>query len=673
MRRVLLGIALLSGLLLLGAAETMAADRPVEMVRPRGLLLTGPVAQSVGLRYEYYGRDAEETTSSTHRFKEKYSLETIAGIWDPDLLNLDMKVDLWFEQLKDNNDAGRSQDSDTFDINYSLAASAFQHEYYPVVVYSSREESNVSYSLSPSYRMTVTRNSVVAKYRSTVLPFRLYYQHLTSDSSGRTRDSSTISDILNLTVTNDYRGISFTQLDVSFNEQEQEIEQTGTTDSNVAVISLSNSLYLDKMKKYSLGSQFQRQESSIAGDPQKFFDLTEALRARFGRALNGEAIYQYTSDEMQGFDGLDQELTANQFTLNLNHMLFESLQTRLDGHIRESQLNGGDESQTGIGLWFNYRKRLPKVSLLQVNVGGANQETSRDLEVSKIRVKKQFSNVKRNEPIELDLTGGTLIAVESVVGKADGESDRIFNEGVNYDVDLVFSRIIPTGSDFPDPVLDTDIPGLTVEVTYTIGFDRPSIDYVTDIRSISSTLSLLDGRYNLLASYYQEDQSVESGQIASGGLSDTKEVEVRFETRINYHRFGFEYGSHEAGSNRYSYLEGDWFYDRSYPLGNLRLQARNRYTNFDAVRADSSDYDVNTLTMGGSYARRVFSWVQLVCSLNYANVSGNASRDAIYFRTALQGTINQLHFNVNGTSLLRMEEDRTTRDDFFNFEITRYF
>jgi hypothetical protein len=683
MRARLIAIAILSGLLCLGTVGSVAAangngngkrtdsGKAVELVRPRGLLLMGPINQSVGLRYEYYGRDAENYESSTHRFREKYSLNTIAAILDPDLLMLNLTVDFWLEQQEDNYENAGSESADTTRMSYDFSAAAFERSYHPVVFRSSIEETEVSNTYSPTYSLTTSRNSLTAKLFTDPANYRFHYQHMTYDSSGRERDSSRTTDLGLFTVVSDYRDISHTQFDFTWEQQEQDIEQSGTFDSDSTIFTLTNSLRLDSARKYVLASTVSRQDGTVAGDPQESLDITESLHAQFGRALIGEATYDYEYDKLPVGDD-QQELTANSLELNLNHMLYQSLQTRLEWYIRDSEVAGGEELRTRTGLWFQYLKKLPMASMLTINTGGSHEETNRDFDeplVIAFPPQNFTSSDVRDEgdtlSLTLQLNGGTLDSVLRVVGQ-EGE---LFTIDTDYFVN--FDRGTVEFYEFSDLYSYLES-GKRVQVTYLVS--TAENDYTTDIYSVSGSLSLFEGRQRISASYYHEDQTLESGVVAGNSLPDLTEIEVRYDLHLDYHRFGLEYGSYESGDNYYWYLEGEWYYDRRFPRSTVRLQARDRYTFYEAPNSNSSDYDVNTLTLGGTYTRRLLTWASLMVSLNYAHVSGDyVDRDLVYFKTTLQGKINQLILSLNGTTTFRFEEDETIRDDFLSVEVTRLF
>jgi hypothetical protein len=343
--------------------------------------------------------------------------------------------------------------------------------------------------------------------------------------------------------------------------------------------------------------------------------------------------------------------------------------TSLDWQRHNNKLNNGEEIQIRGALGLQYHKKLPRASTLSVNINESHEETSRNYSVSSLRVRRQFFNLHRAEYIDLNLPGSTLVSVESVVNLATaGVIDPIGN----YDVDPVFGRIniLLLAPDFPDPAA----PGIDVEVTYVVGVALTPLAYTTDIHSTSSSLSLLDGRYRFFASYYQEDQDLARASAPAGRMTDTRIFDTRFDTRYKTHRFSLEFNSYESGANRYRFLDGEWYYDRSLRTGNLRLQAKDRYTVYETTAVNNSSYGTNTLTLGASYTQRLISWAHLVLSANYANVqSDSVSRDALYFRTMLRGRINKLLVTFNGTSTFKFNDNETTRDDLLSFELTRFF
>jgi hypothetical protein len=140
-----------------------------------------------------------------------------------------------------------------------------------------------------------------------------------------------------------------------------------------------------------------------------------------------------------------------------------------------------------------------------------------------------------------------------------------------------------------------------------------------------------------------------------------------------YNKFSLEYNDYSANSTKYSYYEGAWQFNLQLPLSSVSLRVRDRYTMYDQI-LNRRAYEENTVDLGASYTRALFSWAQLTMAVNYFNTQGDSyTRDYVYAKVNLQGRINKLFINLVGQSTWRNSGALNTRDDYVRLELRRYF
>lgn len=642
------------------------AARIEEVVKPTGFLLLGNFRQWASLAYEYNGHKGSTPGSgtSTNHFMEKYHFTIDAGIIDPSLLKLQLDSDIWFDQSSFARETGGEQSSKSFRYQYSLVGSAFDRKPYPMTIISSRQLETIVTPLIPTFNIDSTQNGVNIALQNSVVPVWFQYMRTTADTSGLRQDYSTTADSFNLRARHDIQRITYTDANISVFRQHQTTAGLQPTTSRNYGITLNNNINFDRAQKYSLASGISVQEGKNGDIPQKNLDWTETLSARFGKALSGKLANRYNLNETIGFDNRKQSFKINTLTGTLSHKLGESLETRIGGRYRETDIFGGIETAYAGSVGALYTKKLPKTSNLTLSVTGEHEITERNVFASQLSIRDEAHTMGT----DTDFIALNVVPLFKVVSvrNADPNFPEPYEEGIDYAVNTAFG-----GIDIIDPL--KFLPGTVVLISYIVHIDASTRKYSTDAFSATGNLSLFSNHYRLAASFASNEQNLIAGQTTNLGLNSTRSAQVHFDANYPSNTFSLEYGNYASNASNYTYFEGGWQSMRGFlPLG-ISLRARDRYTIYDQTRSNRG-YSVNTAEIGSSFSRALTSWAQLSLSANYVNTRGeNISRDYAYFRVDMKGRFSRLLINLIGQSIFRIRSAETIRDDYFRIDLTRYF
>lgn len=651
------------------------AAQMVELVQQRGLLQLGELQQSVTLSYDRAAHTASggSSDSATNEFKEKYHVSTEVSLLDPDLLQLFLSGDVWLDQANSSGYANGSSEGVLY--TYSVGGVAFARDPYPVNFLSSRSTNRIVTAYTSAYELTIDTNQIGVRLQNRYVPVHFEFVRSDMETSGLSQDSSSTNNTFTLTANNNFHDKSVTDLSTNISSGSQSGGGQATTDTRNYGVTLTNTLTLDRLRRYSLSSALQTQSSVQGATTQKQIDLTENLQCLFGQALQGNLTWWYNSSKTRDININEQKLTSNSVTATLSHRLFQSLETRLSGTYRTSDLLGGTESDYGGSAAFTYRKKLPADSELTLGFSGDQLITDRNAATSQLTYTNvRFSLRPGDSVVNLNPTGALDPNSVIVGGKTNPIlvlPDILYHAPADYTVDAASGQIRITPGGAIDTILITT--PVDLFISYQVNLNT-SIKFSTTNMSASASLALFKNRYRLTGNITSSDQNLISGSASNASLYNTRSDRIRFDATYPFQTMSLEYSDFESGPTEYSYVEGAWYYNRPFILSTISAHARDRYTMYGSASALSQAYSQNTAEAGAAYKRSLFSWAQASLALNYVNTSGNnVSTNYIYVRADVQGRINKLTINLYGQTIWRVSGAQDMRDDYIHLEVTRTF
>ncbi len=642
----------------------------VEVRQARGLILLESVQQWVGLRYQYnnHSSDSGNSNYDSNNFDEIYHVSTSFSLLDPHLLHTSLDGELWLHQNQLSSDASGSSSGNGVRYQYSLTASALDRSWHPVIVYSSIANDTVVAPFSPSYDTQTGRHGIQCSLLKDTSSVKFRFERNSLDVSGAGTDNSTTSDDFQLSGSHDYRGIMSNNIDISLGYQRSTslgISQAGNSFS----LTYGNNLNWGEVRKSSLASLFQWDNVTFGGLPQRNILWEENLQSQLGRALEGEAIYRYNRTTTAISPFVDQDYSVNSFLGILRHHLFESLETRLRGGVTESELMGRSESSSNEAIDLTYRKRLPAKSRLTVDVSAEHRLTDRKFDAGTlVTANKRFTVIQPFDIIDLKITGVLVSGSVTVKGfnapppNLQFPPDVTYVEGIHYTVDYTLGHIVWIAA---VPVVPT------IVVSFTSRFD-PSVEFSTNTITVSSTLSLFDNRYLVSGYFLGQNYNIISG--LSQGLYDTRIARLQFQAFLGKQTYSLIYNDYAAGPTKYQYVEGLWQYNTTSPLA-FHVLVRDRYTMYDATTIFTNQYTNNSLSVSASCSRPIFGLAQAMVSLNFLDEHDDltGTTDSIFVRGSIRSRFNKLVVELLGSSGARIRSNTTTWDNYFRFEVQRFF
>ncbi|KAA0891330.1 hypothetical protein [Oryzomonas rubra] len=645
---------------------------------PRGLLLLGDLQQSLGVTYDYRGRqssvNSQGTYTASHQLEEKYHFDIDYGVLDRNWLNGTFSSDVSLEQREFNDSGNTSKTASTSKYQYNLTGVVLNRSPYPISFHSRRELSTIHEAYTPGYDLDTNNNGVRLNLLNNFLTTSISYEKNSTETSGLTHDSKNTQDGLNLQVANQFRDTSTTQLNANYYSERTDFkDSTPQYTSKNYDVGLMNSINFGGRQKHSLASTLQFSESRAAGIPSRRFDWTESLHLVPGKALKIDMTYWNSSSKTLNSRGSSQIDKSNTGNIAVTHRLFQSLETRLFARFRQSDFATGQENVYAGSFGFTYSKILPKTSTMRIGYSREYGITDRKGTESLSTVRDESHTVALyGEIISLN-TSGAVDPLSISIRSASISSPfhtLPYNEGplADYTVDTLGRVTITPGSQIR--------PGDTVLISYDVLLN-PNVKYATTNQNIFSSLSLFSNRYRLSGSLFTVDQQLLSGNADSASLANQRTAVVRLETDRGDNTFSLEYDSTEQSNITYSYVEGTWRYNHRFQTLTLGLYARDRYVMHDAVTTASSHsaaYAENIIDTGATYQQPLFRVAMLGVTLNYLkSTGGTLERDLIYFKTTLRARFNKLLFSLTSQVNWNITGSMSTRDDIVRFELTRFF
>lgn len=624
-----------------------------EVVRYPSLLSLGEVTQAAGVSYGYTGHKTAGRFTYSQNLSESYSIGTRAAVLDPDVLLLQLRGGVSFQQQLANSG------SKLLNWDYDIVGSAFQMSYHPILLSANRNSSTVSSGYLPSYTTERTNYRVSASLLNNLFPVRMFFLHATSQTTGLATDISGTSDAGGIGVHHDLGGVSSTDATLSFNTS-----TSGVTESRSYSAFLLNRSDLDAAKRYHLITKTSLVDSVTSEIPQRQVDLSLSFSGSPGSALSCSLSGQTSYNASESFEGERQVIKTRSLAGSLGHRLYQSVVTTLSGSIGESAALGGSESNYDLNARLAYQKKLPADSLLTLNANFGHTVTNQDYQDTVLSARDEIHQVvQQGDKIAPNLTGRLL----RVVTLKSLDPEIIYTPGIDYQID-------PSSNKIEIIVNGSIAPGTTIYISYEVGVNK-NIDFATNSQSYLAAVTLFGGRYTVTGDYANSTQKEISGEADTAALSDFSAINLRGTAHYTDTDLGVEYGTLSGSQENLSRFAAFWTHTTHiFSNDTLRLNFRDVYTMYEAS-GTSNAYDINVATMGTSYNRNIFGGIRLQLSANLSDSrrSGGAASDMAMLRMGLDGNYNQVIISLNAQTSYRMVSGPDTRDDSLQFQIVRYF
>lgn len=467
-----------------------------------------------------------------------------------------------------------------------------------------------------------------------------------------------------------YGNITVTNVDFSY--MTQTTESGSGSDSTQQQNSGFNLTARNNLKKddlVSLDSNFQFQDMTAAGIPSLNLNLDEILEYQITPASTLTLDYTFGYSDTAGTDGTsDQSSSSHSISTELQNRIGPFI-GRIRGRYNLSDFTGGTDQRYAVLTGLAYRKAIASSGQFSVGIDGEHEIADHHAEATTQIIRDELhAGVHQNDILIIN-NFQPVASVTKIMSKAP---DIIYVEGIDYSVDLTSGRItiLPTGT------IDPSGNGMDIFITYTVPVN-PSSRYETDTVTVSTGLSLMNGKINFAATWTKQVESPLSGQPT--GLYNTEVASAKVQAQIwTGHTFGVEYRYNETGPTLYRYVEGAW-QSRFIPSESsaVSLELKDRYTVTGTVSSVPGSTE-NTATATASYSQRITSHMQGNIIVNAVDDRREGMKaDFAYLKAALNARWNKLQVNVTAQTSWRINQQAVTRsqtrDDAIRVEFIRYF
>lgn len=637
--------------------DVFAAAVNEEVIVHPSLVMLGPVVQEVSLSYGYTSHTSGKRGSSSQELGEGYGIATQAAVWDPNILLLDISAGVTYQQH-----LGNSKTS-VLDWNYNILGSAFQLSYHPTQMATTRSTSTISNGYMPSYSLERTINRLTASLLHESYPVTLFLANSTVATHGLATDSTSDSNNGGITVSHSGSNWSGSAM-MNFSNS-----HSGATETRNYSLLQNSTFDFDSEKKYRLATRASLSDStseSPSGSlPQRNVGLSASFTGRPGKALTTTLTDEYTYSSAVGLEGDEQVIKTNVFSGVLAHRLYQSLTTSVSASYGQTSALGGDQSVVNGNLALSYTKVLPALSQLALTASVGKSVTKQNFLEDRLSARDEAHTVQQRGDIITPNLAGQLVQVTTV--KSLGPPEFVYQPEIDYHVDLATGRIevLATG---------TINPGTTLYITYEVVLN-PNVDFTTDTQNYQAALGLLNGRYNLVASYGSSQQQKTSG-VAASALNDTSTLLLSGEARYEASSYNVEYGKVTTTGGNVSHVAGACAYESNWGTSSrLKLTARNTYSVHERTSdGASTKYNQNVISASASYSQKVLEGFRLVMVANASDSRmDNVASDAVGLRAGLDGSYNSLTLSFAAGTVYRFGSGETMQDNYVNAKISRIF
>ncbi len=411
---------------------------------------------------------------------EEIGLGVDGFVYHPLLLDFRADVDAVFKQVDFSTNTRAIPDQDENYLNYDIFARILKEHRLSFWLSSNQQRQDINTPFFDTSRITTTQHSAGFTYLHPVIPVWSGYSHETSDGEGSVqRDEQ--RDKLYVEAKNEGPlGDSLLRY-----EKEERADDFSDVDLKIDALDFTNIFPFGVDDRHALRSQLRYQDQRGTSPIETTF-IDESLDFRHSQRLRTYAGFSYYDSD---FDV--QTTNQTRYRAGLEHHLYDSLVTTLEGRVENYEIDEGFNDSYAGDLGLNYRKRLPLGSL-DLRYRGVIRREDED-----------FSGNVTSVFLESH-TFGELIFDEIVLNRDFAVSDSIelvdasgvplvdpglnpVTEGIHYQIIVVGKvtriRLIPPAGSF--------LSGADVFVNYD-SVPQPPIEFTSYEQFYGATLNLKD-------------------------------------------------------------------------------------------------------------------------------------------------------------------------------------
>jgi hypothetical protein len=534
----------------------------------------------LGLSYDFEEEQTKasgnETTDTSHEFRQRLLLETSGWIYHPALLKFILGAVPEWAQTKRNVDPGPSGSDQVFVPSYSADAIFLEPKPVTLHAFANRREYKLRSSFSQPSDSTIDKygSDLRLKYYK-ALPTFFRYIHTDTDQSGFTDSTGEREDLL---LTSQYvTKNSTTALNSSYSDDDR---TTGGDSARVKTFesNLGNEYNIAGDRRKSLDSRLRYRWTDNEFQESKEYLLTENLHWRHTDRFFTNYSFSYDKRDTDAFDS---ERTAGR--AGLRHLLYENLTTSFSTGFNLNDFTGGEENAYDGDLDFFYTREIPW-GHINLRSGWNYRYTTREGGEDVITV--------IDEPHVLTTGELTLLDNENVdvdaIFVTDVTGTIAYIENIDYTIGE-FGSFTSISRTTTGAIAN----GQTVLVDYRFLSD-PAFDDTLFTQAYNIQFFLWDA-LTLAYGYQHSDQNIESGPSPENTVDDTTQTaEIRFNLGWTDSRLTYEDRDRTSDTSSRRWVASQTF--RVRPLRRLLFDITGFYgrTKFTDVGQDQDQYGASS-------------------------------------------------------------------------------
>lgn len=619
--------------------------------------------QLLGISYKYDRYRLSGSSSSQQAATQDYTLRGDYAIFDPGLINGGFSLGV---RLKENYASGSGYES-RFSLGhglfYDFRGTVLPRTHHPLSFFLNSKVEEIADVFGQQYDITTKGYGASLALENSRLPGMLNYSSYRSETDGLDIDSNSTREDLSAHLRYTL-GISETFADVLFTSEEFTARRGGATAfSDSSEARLRNNLrWFAGRKARSLNSTLKFWESTGVNN-RKSLHWSENLGWDLGLALRSGLSYAYNRSESEQFE--------RRFRTGrgwLQHELYQSLTSQVDGFVNESRFVTGSEQVVGGRLALGYRKILPAASFLGASFYSQYQVTERELDNELLSIFDETHTVAFGQ--RLFLQNANVVPESIQVRNQDLRLHLLpYVPNVDYRVEQIgdLTEIIVVGGDLSNIIPE----GTTLLVSYDI-LVNPDVKFAADSLGGSAQLRLRGDAYRIYGSIDRTGQHRISGRTELVALNSQTTWRMGAERKWHAFTLSSEYHNFASDTNRYHYLDGRLRYSGDWHDGHLSLFLENRNWWYDSSSGRALA-DRNTLRVGGKYRKVLYGSVHVSGWGDYLRAMGSVDGDQVGLGGDARWHYRQVAISLRTWAGFRRFTGNWTREEHLRFNLTRYF
>ncbi len=406
---------------------------------------TNRISLFSGVRKFFFIRKPEMGAGLTHEFEEEIrtsnndstTVSNVAGGWievgtdgyvyHPTLLIYQLSARPEWRRSTIDFNLYRESTGDSYLSGHNIDLTFLKYKPYSLNLHSNKYNSTVKNQFSGKSETETSSHGANLSFRNKYIPVSVSYFHMEGRQKGYFA-SEDKGDTIGLNASF-MRKNNLTTLASTFKETRHTSGEI-MSEMNSSDHTLQNEWNITKDKSIVLNSFFSQRSSESEQIDYTDTDFTEFLSIRHRKNLNSNYRINIKKYRTQTNESL-----SKSFHFGLSHLLYENLTSNISGNTAQIDLDGGDETQYGGILGFNYMRKIPW--------GYVNLSTSRSHQVTEREFTAPYIYIM--EKHELETTGlvtleNTEIDLETIV-VTNSEGSEEYIRDTDYRITMMDSFV----------------------------------------------------------------------------------------------------------------------------------------------------------------------------------------------------------------------------------------